>query len=180
MLIRLREAMLAFRRDHKGVAAVEFAIILPLMLIFFIGVVETATALTANRKTTAVASTVADLAAQAITLSDSDIFDIFGAARSIMQPHGSNDIQIRLTSASDSGGGNVSVDWSEGYNMAPYSQGQSVNVPPDIVFTNGSVIIAEVRYTYQSAFTYYAYGDIAMEDKFYARPRRTLVVGRTR
>jgi Flp pilus assembly protein TadG len=179
MMMSLNRLLSRLGRETRGVAAVEFAIILPLMTILYLGVVETATALIADRKTTAMASTAADLAAQAMVLTNSDISDIFGAARAIMQPYDASSIQIRITSASDQGNGKVRVDWSDGHNMTPRSKGQTITVPDNIVFANGSVIIAEVAYTYKSTFTEYASGDIEMTDKFYARPRRTLVIGRT-
>ena len=50
--------------DNRGVAAVEFALILPLMLVLYIGTAELTTGLMANRKMTVVARALSDLVAQ--------------------------------------------------------------------------------------------------------------------
>lgn len=167
-----------FRKDTRGMSAVEFALLLPVMMIMYLGAVEVASGLIAHRKATAVASTAADLTAQAVVLSNADVDDIFGASRAILAPYDSNGVEIILTSASDQGTGAIRVDWSEGFNTPPYATGSTIDVPPNLVFANGSVIIAEVRYIYASAMGRYLTGDRLMEDTFYARPRRTLLVSR--
>lgn len=168
----------AFHRDTNGMSAVEFALLLPVMTVMYFGAVEISSGLIANRKATAVASTAADLAAQAMVLNNSDVQDIFGASQAILEPFEGTGVKIILTSASDQGSGAVRVDWSDGYNASPHTKGAPITVPQNLVFSNGSVIIAEVTYTYTSTMGKYLTGDIVMEDKFYARPRRTLVVGR--
>jgi len=167
-----------FRRDSKGMSAVEFGLLLPVMTVMYFGAVEISSGLIAHRKATAVASTAADLAAQAMVLSNSDVNDIFGASRAILEPFDATGVEIILTSASDQGSGNIRVDWSDGFNTTAHATGTTINVPDNLVFTNGSVIIAEVTYTYSSTMGKYLTGTQVMEDVFYARPRRTLVVGR--
>lgn len=168
----------SFKRDTRGVSAVEFALLLPLMMTMYLGAVEIASGLIAHRKATAVASTAADLAAQAMVLSNSDVNDIFGASRSILAPYDSSGVQIILTSASDRGGGTIRVDWSDGFNATPHAEGSTIAIPNNLVFANGSVIIAEVSYEYTSAIGLYFAGSRIMDDTFYARPRRSLVVSR--
>lgn len=167
-----------FRKDMRGMSAVEFALLLPVMVAMYLGAVEVAAGLIAHRKATAVASTAADLAAQAVALSNADVDDIFGASRAILEPYDSTGVEIILTSASDQGTGSIRVDWSDGFNTAPHATGSTIDVPANLVFSNGSVIIAQVRYTYSSTIGRYLTGERLMEDTFYARPRRTLLVSR--
>lgn len=166
------------KNDTRGMSAVEFALLLPVMTVMYLGAVELSSGLIAHRKATAVASTAADLAAQAMALSNTDMTDIFGASKAILEPFDSTGIKIVLTSASDQGTGSVRVDWSDGHNTAAHAKGSTIEVPNNLVFTNGSVIIAEVEYTYTSTMGKYLTGPRVMEDTFYARPRRTLVVAR--
>lgn len=167
-----------FRKDTRGMSAVEFALLLPVMVVMYLGAVEIASGLIAHRKATAVASTAADLAAQAVVLSNADVNDIFGASRAILAPYDSTGVQIILTSASDQGTGAIRVDWSEGFNISPHATGSSIEVPDNLVFANGSVIIAEVKYNYSSTMGEYLTGARLMEDTFYSRPRRALLVSR--
>ncbi len=53
-----------FGRKIDGIAAVEFALIVPIMLCMFIGTVELSQAITVDRRVTQVASTTADLVAR--------------------------------------------------------------------------------------------------------------------
>ena len=62
----LRSALDMFR-DRSGIAATEFAVIVPLMLVMFFGVVEFSSALAVDRKVTLVARTLSDLRSQAPT-----------------------------------------------------------------------------------------------------------------
>ena len=48
-------------RNNSGVAAVEFAMIVPIMFLLFVGSVEFSQAITVDRRVTQVASSTADL-----------------------------------------------------------------------------------------------------------------------
>jgi Flp pilus assembly protein TadG len=58
----LRRRLLRCVQDERGVSAVEFALLLPLMVTLYLGGVEISQGLTIDRKVTLVARTVADLA----------------------------------------------------------------------------------------------------------------------
>ncbi len=61
-------------------AAVEFALILPVMITLFFGMVEVSMSLNARAAVVNVAAVTADLVAQKSTLTGSDIKNVFGAA----------------------------------------------------------------------------------------------------
>ena len=92
------QGLAALARDTHGVSAVEFALILPVMITMYIGAVEFSDALTVDRRVTAVASAATDLTAQTEEVSASSINDIFTAATSIMLPYSATPISIVLTS----------------------------------------------------------------------------------
>ena len=85
-------------RKHKGrIAAVEFALLLPLMLVLYIGTAELTTGLMANRKMTLVARAVSDLIAwesQDIDINMISLPNIFGSAVAIMSPFSTSSLQI--------------------------------------------------------------------------------------
>ena len=64
---RARVAGLA--RDRRGLAAVEFALIVPLMLVLFFGTLEFSSGVAVDRKVTLVARTLSDLTTQRWTAS---------------------------------------------------------------------------------------------------------------
>ncbi len=70
--------------DRRGLAAVEFALIAPVMMIMFYGVVELSSAIDCNSRVARVSSTVADLVAQSPAVSTADTTNIFNAANAII------------------------------------------------------------------------------------------------
>lgn len=93
MLTKGRRALLqragSLLRNRSGVAAVEFAIILPLMLLMYIGVVDATRGVIASRKLNLLSRTVSDLVSQqptALPVSIAKLSTILGSATSIMRP----------------------------------------------------------------------------------------------
>lgn len=98
LLARLGErvSLRRLRRDDRGVAAVEFALLLPLMITLYLGSTEVTQGVLASRKMAIVSRTLADITAQQPTattspctvagLCDSTMTSIFSAASVIMSP----------------------------------------------------------------------------------------------
>ena len=59
--------------DERGVSAVEFAMLLPLMLTLYLGAVEVSQGIGADRKVTLTARTIADLVSQVSSIGNSDM-----------------------------------------------------------------------------------------------------------
>lgn len=78
----------AIQRENSGVAAVEFALILPLMLLLYVGTMEVSIAVSVDRKLARMANTVGDLIGQSDgALTGDDVADIFTVSNHIMQPY---------------------------------------------------------------------------------------------
>jgi Flp pilus assembly protein TadG len=172
-LSRLRgSAVHRFAVAKDGIAAVEFAMIAPVMIIMYFGVTEIADGYDANTKATAVASTAADLIAQEKIVCDAEMTDAFTALNAIMYPFPPNSMKIRISSLIDNGNGTVKVAWSDGQNIAPRTVNSSVTIPAGLVTTGGSVIMSEVEYTYNSPAPYFIPTAVSMNDTYYLHPRK--------
>ena len=167
-----------FAKARKGIAAIEFAIILPALLLGFFGANEVSSAVQASQKVSQTASSVADLVAQAPTISNTDIANIFSAGGAIAFPYSSSGETIIVSSILDNGNGTGRVAWSDAQNGSPRSVGSIVTLPTGVVVTGGSVILAEVRYNYTPPTAYVITGAIAMQSQFYSRPRRVPTIPR--
>jgi len=173
-------AMRRFRRDARGLAAVEFALIVPLMLTLYFGTIETTDALTASRRVTNVAQTAADLVAQVTTVSSSDITDIFAASTAILTPYDTTAVKIVISSVVANSSNSTSVAWSVAYGGASArSTNSSVTIPTGLTTANTSVIMAEVTYSYTSPVLTFITGPLTMTETAYLRPRRSLTVAKT-
>jgi len=173
-------------RQQKGLAAIEFAMVLPVMLVMLMGTIEVSNLLTAERRAGAVASTLADLVARDDSITQAEVTDIFFAAESVMADMDSSSLQMVITSINESGSSAV-VGWSRAKNSAPDSKGSTVSdLPTGIMAAGGSVIRVRVTYPYtlttmgtsnykQSgygpALTYDLGGAHTIERTFYLRPR---------
>ena len=68
--LRMRRSALDLPGDRRGVAAIEFAMIVPLMLVLFFGTVEFSSGVAVDRKVTLMARTLSDLTSQNISVTD--------------------------------------------------------------------------------------------------------------
>ena len=66
-------ALARFAQDRRGVSAVEFAMLLPLMVTLYLGTVEISQGVGIDRKVTLTTRTVADLASQVSSINNSDM-----------------------------------------------------------------------------------------------------------
>lgn len=178
-ITRLRARLRAFARAEGGVSAIEFAMLLPVMLTMYIGAVELSHGLTIDRRVTSVASAVADLTAQVEEVDDDTVQDIFEASSSIMTPYPVNPLSIVLTSVVADEDNKTTVAWSEARNDTAREEGSDVTLPEGLTQPFSSVIVAEVSYTYNPPAGEYVTGSVTLNDTFYLRPRRSLRVEKT-
>ncbi len=176
MLIRT----IAYLRNRDGMAAVEFALIAPIMIALFLGSIELSDALTCDQKVEGLAATASDLVAQSTTIHDSDVTNIFNALNSVLYPFAAGNAKVVISSLVDDGknDGKANVAWSAAQNATARSVGSAVTVPAGVVSTGGSVIYAEVTYSYTSLANQYIIGTINMTSSFYSKPRRSSTVSR--
>lgn len=172
-------ALRASRRDETGISAVEFALIVPIMISMYVGAVEFSHALTIDRRVTAVASTAADLVAQAEEVTAADLTDIFEASTSILSPYAAGPISIVVSSVEADDKNKTTVDWSCALNGSPHAEDSSYAVPTGLTQPFSSVIVAEVSYTYTPPVGELLTSGITLTDTFYLRPRRSLKVEKT-
>lgn len=140
-----------FVADRRGVSAVEFALILPILLILFFGTAEITQGVTIYRKVTVTARSLADLVARTTTVTNNDMSDIFKAATSVVAPFDASSLQIVVSSVAIDANGNATIAWSDAQNATPHAKNSNVALPSGLNVPNRSLIWAEVKYTYTPA-----------------------------
>lgn len=175
-----RETPAKFTADRSGVAAVEFALILPFLLVLLIGMAETTSALNQDRKVSQIASSVADLVAQSESISTSEAADIMLAASAIMSPYESSRLSVTIASVSFDGNGNAEVDWSvDEDGGTPWAAGSEppIEIPDTVAKAGTSIVVGQSSYTYIPMFADLAQNlfpraaSIPMGDVYFLRPR---------
>jgi Flp pilus assembly protein TadG len=168
-----------FLSAKDGMAAVEFAMLAPVLVAMFLGSIELTDALACKQKVTGMAATAADLVAQETSVSSSDISNVFSAINSIVYPYPVSGLKIVITSLTYVSATTGKVAWSDAQNATARSVNATVTVPSGVITSGGSVILVEVTYPYSSTLAKYLSSTTNMTSTFYARPRRSTSVAHT-
>ncbi len=166
----------AFIKDEQGVSAVEFAFVLPVMLVMFFGTLETTQALYSSRKLTNTVRIIGDLATRTTTMTTTEGTTIMSAAGAVLAPFPSSGAKLLITGISISTTGATSVQWSLGRNMTPRSCGSSVAIPAGLKPAIGKtafLVLAEGSMSYTPTIGYVMTGSITSTETMYMAPRGT-------
>jgi len=155
--------------DQRGVSAVEFALLLPLMVTLYLGVVEISQGIGADRKVTMTARTIADLVAQTSSINNNDMTNSLNAATAVMAPFPDSKLKVTVTSVVVDANGNAKVAWSDTKNGTAKAVGSTVTLPAALNIANSSLIWSEVEYAYKPTIGYIVSGTLTLKDRIYIR-----------
>jgi len=184
----LRRSATELSKDCRGVAATEFVMIVPLMLVMFFGVVEFSSGVAVDRKVTLVARTLSDLTSQSISVTDTDLSNFFAASVGILTPYSASPTQSTLTELYvDPTTHQARVQWSKAstfnssgnvvLSTSTHLPGDIVTIPTALVVDGTYLIWSEVKYTYVPTIGYVmAKTGVALSDLTYTRPRQSTCV----
>ena len=168
-----------FSAEKNGVAAIEFAMLLPLMLTLFLGSVELSTGVAINRKAAIAAHTVADLASQYTNVTNADMTNILNAATDIIYPYSSTNLQTDVSELAIDGQGNATVVWSDTLNGTARTVGSSVTIPSNLATPNTYLLLGETTYNYNPSYSSAVTGTMPLNDQIFMRPRQSNAVTRS-
>ena len=157
--------------DERGVSAVEFAMLLPLMLTLYLGSVEVSQGIGADRKVTLTARTICDLVSQVSSIGNSDMTNALNAASAVMAPFPTGNLKVTVSSVKIDANGKATVDWSETLNGTARAKGSTVTLPTALNVANTYLVWSEVQYTYKPVIGYVVTGTLTLKDQIYMRPR---------
>jgi Flp pilus assembly protein TadG len=171
-----------FLKDERGVTAIEFALVLPVVLLILLGCFEVPRFVLIYQKLARTASGVADLLAQADEpLQKNQMTDIFAAGKVMMQPY---DVvangRIYVSSINNPNGGGVKLTWQRNNNgsvgtgskLGLPNSNPSSKLPATLVpGSNEEVLAAEVYFNYTPIFANLIYKGSQLYQIAYTRPR---------
>ena len=151
----LAARMTRLRGATGGMAAVEFAMVLPIMVGMYLGCCEVSSGFSASKKVDAAARALSDLTAQAaVDIQQSDMTDIIAAATGVMQPFDGSAAPLTITSfimptPLPLQPVRAYTDWSYVRGGAAVPCGdQTAVVPAGFLAAGRSVVKADVAYNY--------------------------------
>ena len=160
-----------FVRDRRGISAVEFAMILPLMVTMYLGVVEVSRGVAIDRKVTLTTRTMGDLASRVTSINNTDMSSLLNAAAAVVSPYDVNQVKVVLSAVNIDATGVAKVAWSDTLHGSARSVGSTVTVPTALNVPNTQLIWSEVAYNYAPTFGYVLTGNMTLADQLYMRPR---------
>ena len=167
----LRRLTRGFRGNRRGVAAVEFAMILPAMLAIYFGIVETGQAIMIDRKVTQLTRSLVDLTAQASTIPNTEMSNIFDAAQTVMLPFTSVAPKMSVHHIVIDSAGVAKVCWSEQRNSTKIARGETVTIPADLRLPNTSIMMAQASYDFTPVAGWIMKAITIGDSPIYMRPR---------
>lgn len=156
--------------DERGVSAVEFAMLAPVMIAFYFGMAEFCQGYMAQKRMGHVSAMVADLVAQEETVATTNLDDIFQIGGLIMKPFSIAALQQRVSSVTQTGGV-ARVTWSRGSGMTPRPVDAVIAMPPGLISDGESIIVSEATYDYDSPVDYLMPAVTRFSHIYYLRPR---------
>lgn len=156
--------------DERGVSAVEFALIAPVMIAFYFGMAEFCQGYMAQKRMGHVSAMVADLVAQEETVATSNLDDIFQIGGLIMKPFSTTPLKQRVSSVTMTAGV-ARVTWSRGHGMAGRPVNEVMTLPAGLISNGESIIVSEATYDYDSPVDYLMPAVTRFSHMYYLRPR---------
>lgn len=153
-----------FKKDQDGVAAVEFALLAPLMLTLMLGALEVTQSIWADGKVEQATSTIGDLVSRTPLMSDTEFNELGAAGPLILRPNPENDLKFIVTSVigcrEDAGDPDSKLDyyvlWSASWQndsvgTSPYARDSKFTKQPESldILDGDTLIVTEGTYNYE-------------------------------
>jgi Flp pilus assembly protein TadG len=176
-----------FAASIHGVAAVEFALVLPVLLLLFLGSFDAGNAIAIYMKVRSATFALGAITNQYNNSNDpiqaADIQAITGATSKVLAPYPSAPVVVTISQIKATSNTSATVSWSYSLNGTAYAAGSPwTKLPSRLVSTNSCnsypcyLIFAEVNYTYTPSFGFFVTGPIALSDNLYVTPRSSVCV----
>jgi TadE-like protein len=154
-------ALLSTLRDDRGMSAVEFALVLPILVTLSVGTVEYSRLIMLTQKLQSGSFILADLTARNKELSTEKLGHIFLAIDQVIRPFPFDEAGTSIvTSVGTDADGDPEVAWQcfgagtlEADSQIGAGAGEAATLPENLAIESGEIIIAaEVFYAYEPLF----------------------------
>ena len=182
--IRMPTALARLIGEARGVSAVEFALVAPLMISLYLGCVGISDGVAVDRKVSLIAGTLANLTASCSDsksgagdcpnndISTSEMTNIFAAASRIMTPYSSTPLKMTISCIAVAPDGTVTVPWSAPTGGAAKLTEFTFGTSETALKVNGSqVIYATVSYDYVPIVGTRLIPQLTLSDHMFMSPR---------
>jgi Flp pilus assembly protein TadG len=162
-----------FARHRGGLAAIEFAILLPVMLLLYLGAFEITQAIAIKRLVTLTASTVANITTQYASISQTETMPgILDASATVLTPYPVGNATVVVSCIQINASGAATILWSQSLPAGNgRTVGSSVTLPSGLDVPSSEVIWGETTYAYTPLIDYLHLGTMDLYSSVYMLPR---------
>ena len=157
----------------RGVAAIEFAMIMPVMAILFLATFDGGRAIAVYMKMRAATFALASITNQYLTIQSTDMTQIVSATSAVLAPYAttSTNPAVTISQIAVSASGSATYSWSYSQGGTAHTQGNPATIPTALQTKGTYLILAEVSYTFTPLFGYFTSLPITFSDYLYVTPR---------
>ena len=178
---KVRGLLGRYRRDASGLAAVEFAIIVPLMLAMLFGTIDLATGFAIDRKVTTISQNLSDLASRYTSIAETDVSNFFKIGDAILTPYDTTLLKTRVSQIYlDPATKTSKVVWSRG--DSAWAKNTVMPVPANLIAKDSSgnwlanqyLILGETSYAYVPTIGWVVNkGGLTLTESSFTKPRQS-------
>lgn len=174
---RVSAILRSWRRDRRGVAAVEFAFTVPVLLVVYMAGFELSQAMAAYRKLSDATVELANITAQYTKMNSGDVSSVMNASAQIMAPCPTANLTIVLSEVTTDAANNATVTWSQASGGASaLTAGSSIALPAGLGSPGTSYILVQTTYRYDPIIGGHFISAIPMTDQIYMVPRASSAI----
>jgi Flp pilus assembly protein TadG len=176
---RLTHLLRRFGGDREGAAAVEFALILPFLLLLYLGTIEASSLITVDRRVAVISGAVGDLVARwdpdKAAMTGDNLTDFFRASEGIIMPYSTTGLRQVVSFVRVNADGSTEVVWSRGYNGG--TQRTAGRPYPDIptnmrnLASGGFIVASETTYPYRPVLGLVFRDELSLYSESFYLPR---------
>jgi Flp pilus assembly protein TadG len=162
--------------NDDGTAAIEFALVLPLMIALFMGIFEVTRVVGAEMRLTAATQSIADMMAQQANIALAESANFCNGAKMTLYPLPATSLKVAVASVTK-GVASTTVDWNDIACGGATAISNAATLAPTLVpNVTDSVIIVQTSYSYTSPVSYVLSASYTLTATAYARPRNVATV----
>jgi Flp pilus assembly protein TadG len=180
ILARTRRFAGRLARSTRALGAVEFALTAPFLILMYVGSYQLMDAISAYRKVTITARSLADLATLNETTTQDKMQAILNAARQVMTPYSTADSSLAIAQIAIDHDDNASLVWACTNTDSPVCSTSSsaiklsdITIPADLKNPDTYLIYSRIIFHYKPTVAGTLIGPLTFSDDIFMNPRQS-------